>query len=758
MNTAQDRKKTDHNGYWYIEDNPISRAGVFQYLGSQISEELEPDRLYNVYRPAEELFNPEAMKSFELIPFVNDHEMLGKGQTPAEEYGVHGVLGEKIGRKGDMLTADIKIYSEALKDEINNGKKELSLGYYCDYDLTPGTYKGQHYDAVQRNLRGNHIALVDKGRMGHDVRVMDGMAFDNISVPDGWITIGAKDPDEESGKNGHKGKHIYINAATGAIEKGGPKEWQGKTQKEVFGKGKETGNTSGGAKPASSPAPTSKTASPTPDPAAKSPSTATTAAEPTVPKRNEQGKYKLSDFKIKKETAKAYLLADTGTHDVWIPKSAIREGLIAEWKSKDIEEVLKEIERKKSGQITEYPQKTENGNYKFSDFEVKRETEKAYMISKGGYSGWIPKKGVKKDGEISSKFTQEIEIGILEAKNQDYAERELGDFNLWTNKPYQIEPFSYRITGRIPRNGLYGTQRIYFPDGSYAERKLKYIIESEEDYIETSSYKGLGWTAENGEAKEKLEKVKKIFPDNEETTFKATDTADFSGETEAQAAAKENSMDRRKIVREIMAIAAKDPAEFEGGEEEKIKAVAELAETLAYGDGKEDKPEGDDITTAPPEEEEKKTETETETETEIKTENENKEEDAAKCDAEPQAVQGTRLEIKALPPEKDDVVKKAADMAAEKVSKNIYEMQELKARITPHIGEFDSSKMRSVADMADYALRKMGKKAKGDKVAYLEGCLSEMKQERQLYGMASDGMAADEMEADTLDEILKGVK
>lgn len=739
MKKAQDKKHVDHNGYWYIENNPISRTGVFPYFGHQISDELEPDKVYQVYRPAEELFSPEAMESFKLMPLVDDHTMLGKDYTPAEEYGVHGVLGEKIGRKGDLLTADIKIYSEALKDEINNGKKELSLGYYCDYDLTSGTYKGQHYDAVQRNLRGNHIALVDRGRMGHDVRVMDGMAFDSISVPDGWITIGAKDPDEESGKNGHKGKHIYINAATGAIERGGPKEWQGKTQKEVFGKGKETGNISGGAKPAAaSPAPTPKTASPTPAPAAKSPTTVTTAAEPTVPKRNEQGKYKLSDFKIKKETEKAYLLANT---DIWIPKSAIKEGLIAEWKSKDIEEVLKEIERKKSGQITAYPQKTESGNYKFSDFEVKRETEKAYMISKGGYSGWIQKKGVKKNGEISSKFTQEIENGIKRAERKEIAEKELGNFNWWSPIPDE--------------NQVNNKQRIYFPDGSYAERRIRYFIRrDDEGHSEVSNeFTRYPWIAESGEAKEKLEKINKVFPQYpEEDTM---DTADFSGETEAQAAAKENSMDRIKIIREIMAIAAKDPAEFEGGEEEKIKAVAELAETLAYGDGK---PEGDNITTAPPEEEEKKTETETETETETKTENENKEEDAAKCDAEPQAVQGTRLEIKALPPEKDNVVKKAADMAAEKVSKNIYEMQELKARLVPHIGEFNSSKMHTAADMADYALRKMGKKAKGDKIAFLEGCLSNMKPEGQMYGMAADSANDGGDNDDTIAELLKGVK
>ena len=164
-------KQIDHNQFWLIKDNPITKAGVFPYLGKQISPELEPDKIYQVYRPAEEI--RKAADTFKLVPLVDNHTMIGKDFTPAEEKGVHGVLGEEIKEKDGVLYADVKIFSESLKNLIQNGKKELSLGYFCEYDLTPGEYHGVHYDAVQRSLRGNHIALVDNGRMGHDVRVMD---------------------------------------------------------------------------------------------------------------------------------------------------------------------------------------------------------------------------------------------------------------------------------------------------------------------------------------------------------------------------------------------------------------------------------------------------------------------------------------------------------------------------------------------------------------------------------------------------------
>lgn len=175
-------KEVDHNGYWYISDNPISKVGVFPYLGSQISPELEPDKIYNVLRPAQELCSQQTIDSFKLVPLVDEHEMLGRDFTPPEEKGIHGTLGEKIYAKDGILYADMKIFSEALKDEIEGGKKDLSLGYRCDYDLTDGLWNGQRYDAVQRNIRGNHVALVQEGRMGKDVRVMDAksITFDSI--------------------------------------------------------------------------------------------------------------------------------------------------------------------------------------------------------------------------------------------------------------------------------------------------------------------------------------------------------------------------------------------------------------------------------------------------------------------------------------------------------------------------------------------------------------------------------------------------
>lgn len=172
-------KTIDNNGFWDIKNNPISKVGVFPYLGRNISPELEPNKIYYVYRPADELFDEETIKSFNdtPVPLVDEHEMIGKGFTPAEEKGIEGVV-SNVRRDGDKLIGDISIYSEKMKQRIESGKKDLSMGYFCSYELADGDYNGEHYDAIQRNIRANHVAVVDNGRCGSDVCVYDSFSVD----------------------------------------------------------------------------------------------------------------------------------------------------------------------------------------------------------------------------------------------------------------------------------------------------------------------------------------------------------------------------------------------------------------------------------------------------------------------------------------------------------------------------------------------------------------------------------------------------
>lgn len=171
---------TDSNGWFEVKRNPLSRVGVFPYRGSSVGlEGPDADRVVRVYRPEEELSAPECLESFKLLPWVDEHTMIGpdEGLTAAEAKGVHGVIGEDVFYDSGVLYGNIKAFSNSLGRLIEAGKKQLSAGYRCVYDWTAGTFNGQPYDCVQRQIRGNHLALVAEGRMGPSVAVMDSFTF-----------------------------------------------------------------------------------------------------------------------------------------------------------------------------------------------------------------------------------------------------------------------------------------------------------------------------------------------------------------------------------------------------------------------------------------------------------------------------------------------------------------------------------------------------------------------------------------------------
>lgn len=167
------KRVPDQNGYLTITGNPLTKAGVYEYLGREIGAP-DLDRVYKVYRPAEELQDPETIDSFKLAPFIDDHEWLGEGGTPAERKGVQGMIGEQVYFDPPYLRGNIRILSETLKDKLKSGKVELSAGYKSKYDFTPGVSPdGQRFDVRQHQIRANHLALVDQGRTGADVAVLD---------------------------------------------------------------------------------------------------------------------------------------------------------------------------------------------------------------------------------------------------------------------------------------------------------------------------------------------------------------------------------------------------------------------------------------------------------------------------------------------------------------------------------------------------------------------------------------------------------
>ena len=183
------RSEIDVNGFKVIEAMPISKVGVFPYLGKQIDYDgemgLEPNRIYNVFRSPEALFDADAIKSFNGKPFIDNHEMLGQGFTPVDKRPADGTI-YNVRQSMDMpeyLIADTNIFTDKMIKKIADGKRELSLGYRCQYVPQAGVYNGTPYEFIQTNLRGNHLALVEHGRCGSSVCVCDGALITMDSLP-----------------------------------------------------------------------------------------------------------------------------------------------------------------------------------------------------------------------------------------------------------------------------------------------------------------------------------------------------------------------------------------------------------------------------------------------------------------------------------------------------------------------------------------------------------------------------------------------
>ncbi|CAH7181604.1 conserved hypothetical protein [Vibrio chagasii] len=187
----------DKNGYYEIEDNPIARSGIFQYLGREISPLLEPDKVYNVYRPPEELNNETTINSFRLCPWIPTHQMLGDGNTPAENVGVQGTTGERVYFDDGVLYSNIKVFGNQLKELVDTDKKELSIGVWCEYQIKAGiSPDGTPYEVIQKNISANHLASVEEGRAGAQVAVMDkaiSFALDFNSVKEVKNNMGLKE-------------------------------------------------------------------------------------------------------------------------------------------------------------------------------------------------------------------------------------------------------------------------------------------------------------------------------------------------------------------------------------------------------------------------------------------------------------------------------------------------------------------------------------------------------------------------------------
>lgn len=164
----------DADGRLFIERSHISKAGVNPYWGREIPgwEELglDPDRVYNVFRPPEELRR--AASTFNMLPILLVHKHV-TAKDPKNEL-IIGTTGQNAEFDGEYLDNGLAFWSEEYIDKIEDDEqRELSSSYRYIPVLEIGSYNGQPYELKMTQMQGNHVALVVEGRAGPDVLVAD---------------------------------------------------------------------------------------------------------------------------------------------------------------------------------------------------------------------------------------------------------------------------------------------------------------------------------------------------------------------------------------------------------------------------------------------------------------------------------------------------------------------------------------------------------------------------------------------------------
>lgn len=176
FDAAPSARRIDDNGYLHVSACPISKACINPYYGREIPGAAElglnPTGIYYGYRDPDEL--AKAAETFNGLPLLLEHHF-DSADEPQKEHRV-GATGTDTTFDAPYLRNTISVQDADAIGKIERGEfKELSCSYRYTPDFTPGEVDGVAYDFIMRDIKGNHVALVPRGRAGSDVAVADSM-------------------------------------------------------------------------------------------------------------------------------------------------------------------------------------------------------------------------------------------------------------------------------------------------------------------------------------------------------------------------------------------------------------------------------------------------------------------------------------------------------------------------------------------------------------------------------------------------------
>jgi hypothetical protein len=158
------KRHFDSNGFLHVDGNRLTCDQVAPYYGMELPEspDIDPERIYYAYRPAEEL--KKALDTYNGVPLLGEHEF-DSPDEPLKELRV-GAIGTDAEWHDPYITNSLTIWDKAAIEKVQSGElSDLSCGYSFEPEWKEGkTADGIAFDFIMRNIKCNHVALVAKGR------------------------------------------------------------------------------------------------------------------------------------------------------------------------------------------------------------------------------------------------------------------------------------------------------------------------------------------------------------------------------------------------------------------------------------------------------------------------------------------------------------------------------------------------------------------------------------------------------------------
>jgi len=170
--------RTTQDGY-LVGEAKVARTGIQEYLASEIGlTDRNPNEIIRVFRGEGEVFATDSLASYAYRPVTVDHPGESVTAENWKDYS-RGQIGAEVVRDGEYVRVPMILMDQAAIADWKDGKRELSMGYSAEIVMQDGVApNGEKYDAIQKNLRMNHLALVSRARGGSQLKLGDNLNED----------------------------------------------------------------------------------------------------------------------------------------------------------------------------------------------------------------------------------------------------------------------------------------------------------------------------------------------------------------------------------------------------------------------------------------------------------------------------------------------------------------------------------------------------------------------------------------------------